>query len=238
MKVLREQNREKAVLKATKELNRLFKKAGREKILFLSSGGSALGLLSGIKKEYFKNNLTITVLDERYGRNKKISNFAGMAQLPFYKKAKSVGAAFIDTRPKTGESIEKMTIRFEKSLKNWVKTNPKGVVVATLGVGHDGHTAGIFPVASGPEMFNNLFEGKQKWVAGYKADIKKEKHPWRATATFTFLRSVVDYAVVFVSGQEKKKAMRRLLSKKGGLWATPARIFWEMKNVVLVTDIN
>jgi len=47
---------------------------------------------------------------------------------------------------------------------------------------------------------------------------------------------MVDHAVVYVVGEEKRATFERVLAENGALAETPARIIREMKDVRLFTD--
>ena len=231
MNIHQGKNREEALQAAIVALQGYFKNAQGKPILFLSSGGSAFQLLPGLKQEHVGRHLTITVLDERYSKNPKVSNFSQLASLPFYHYASKV----IDTRVRGEESLDELAWRFEKELRSW-KQQTGGTIIATEGVGADGHTAGIFPVLEDPDLFQELFDNKERWVVGYRAPVQEAQHPLRVTTTLVFLRSVVDAVVVYAVGPEKSNALKRVLAETGSLHETPARIMREMKEVTLCTD--
>jgi len=180
-------------------------------ILLMSSGGSALCLLDVVT---FSDNITLTVLDERYQDE---SNFK---QVVHYTNR------IIDPRAVGGESLEETAQRFENNINKWRKTNPNGKIVITQGMGADCHTAGIFP----------QFRETKKLVVGYVVDANP--FPNRITVTPYFLRNEVDSSIVFISGDSKKEALQKVLEEHGDLSQTPARIMREMKNITIFTDID
>lgn len=204
--------------------------------LVLLSGGSALGLLKNPVRELFGDYLTITVLDERYSKDPKVNNFAQIAKTDFYKEAESAGCKFIDTRVHADEDLDRLTKRFESSLRSWRRSNPKGLMFATMGMGADGHTAGIVSYPDDKDNFDLLFNNGDRWVVGYDAEDKSE-HQFRVTATLPFLR-MIDKAIVFAAGEEKGQAFSRLRDSEGSLHVTPARIVREMKRVQVFTDVR
>ena len=105
-----------------------------------------------------------------------------------------------------------------------------------MGVGKDGHTAGVMPFPESKKLFEDLFLD-QEWVASFDATGKSE-HKLRFTTTLTFIKKQVDHAVVYVQGKDKKEALEKISDKKGELYEIPAKIFCEMKDVVLCTDID
>ena len=218
---------------AQHKLNELFDAYSHLPTLFLSSGGSSLELLEGIVM--FPRNATIGMTDERFFENPKINNFAKLTETLFFEKAQDRGAYFIDTRMLPREDMEIFSRRYEDSLQTWKKEHPGGRIVITQGVGQDGHTLGIMPYPKEQSVFQELFEG-ENWVVGYDAANRNE-YSLRVTITLPFLR-MVDHSVLYITGTEKKDALSRMLSIKGTLSETPARIIHEMKDVTVYTDIQ
>lgn len=231
-------NSKEAGLRAREALQTMLREKKRSGVpmLLLLSGGSAFSLLDAIHKDACGTHIVIGMLDERFSVDEDINNFAQFVKTAFYANAKTSGAAFIDTRGKGGETQDELTTRFLCSLQNWVTAHRDGVVVATMGMGADGHTAGIMPFPEDPELFRQLFEDEKRWVTAYDAG-NKNPYPLRVTVTLPFLREQVAHTIVFVVGEEKKDAMRRVLAEEGLLSETPARIIHEMKNVQVFSDV-
>ena len=234
MKINHYANKDKALVKAGSFLNQVFNQFKKFKILFMSSGGSSLGILDKIDTGLINKNFTITVLDERFSRNPKINNFSQLMQTDFFKGVKKGGANFIDTRVKRNDSLEDFSNQFEEKIKKWKKRYSRGKVIATCGVGIDGHIAGIMPFPGNQEKFYNLFDQKNKWVVGYDS---KNTYPLRVTATLSFLR-LIDCSVVYVVGIKKTQALKKIVKRNGFFHETPSRILKEMKNVTIFTNIN
>lgn len=226
--------------KLTKEtaivLEDLFKQNLRKKILFLTSGGSALKLVEYIDPKIITKDFTISVLDERFSKEPNINNFAQLTKTQFFNQAKINGANFIKTMVQKDETLEQFANHFELELKNWKQSNPEGVVIITMGMGPDGHTAGIMPFPEDPELFKQLF-CSENLVIGYDAKDKNE-YPLRVTASITFLIEKIDYAIIFVLGSNKRDALEKLFDEKVGVETIPAKVIFEMKDVSLFTDIE
>ncbi len=181
----------------------LGKLLSQKPVLFLSSGGSSLSILSYLRS---LRDLVASVLDERG------DNLANLQKTKFFQNAKPMDLT-------------------EKNLRDW-----RGRIVITLGIGPDGHTAGIMPFPEDPQKFQKLFDDPDHWVVSYDA-AEKNAYPNRTTVTLPFLRRV-DHAVVFVCGKEKQRALEKTLAQKGSLPQTPARIIREMGKIDLFTDID
>lgn len=213
-------------------------------ILLLLSGGSVLSLyttgLLGLS-----SRVTLGVLDERYSQDPKVNNFQIISHTKLFKKAKKAGCNFIDTSVKKDESIQQLTARFEEELRQWKKNYPDGIVIATQGMGPDGHTAGMMPYPEDRVLFDEQFENGDQWVVGYDAK-NKNPYPMRVTTTIPFLREAVDVSIFYAappkkSDERKRKIpiLKKILSKQNmPLHKYPASIIRHMKNVHLFTDIK
>ena len=161
-----------------------------------------------------------------------------MAQLEstdFYKRVQKNHAQFIDTKIQGGEPIEEMASRFEHALRDWAaRTN--GVIIATVGVGSDAHTSGILPCPEDAKFFSESFNDGTHWVAAYDAH-EKSAHPMRVTTTLPFLRKI-NFPVVFMVGEEKKSAFKKMLSENGTLSESPCRIWNEVPATALYTNLH
>lgn len=228
MKVFRCQGKKETRERAITALNNLLEKEKGKPVLLLLAGGSAFELFDGIDANFISKNTTIGFADERYSKDPLINNFAHFTQTHLFAKAKKRGAKFIDTRIHNKESLKSLSRRFGKALRSWRKENPAGKIIIIQGMGQDGHTAGIMPTF--------LFDNPHQWVVGYDAE-EKDEYPLRVTVTFSFLKNNVDHAIAYITGEKKRKAFERLISRKGSLCETPARIMHEMRDVKIFTDI-
>lgn len=232
MEVIRNRNAKELAARA---LETIFKNMGGSPVLFLSSGGSALNVLDGIDKKIFGQNFTIGVLDERFSPDPEVNNF-----LQLKNKLQSVdNVNLIDSVPLKDDTPEALAKRIEDSWRKWRSDNLTGKIIVTMGMGADGHTAGIFQsrFSTQPRTFSTE-RGRfgSRWMVGYDAGAASI-FPLRVTATFGFLKSAVDFAIVYISGEEKRQALETVLADSGTLAETPARIFREMKKVRLFTTI-
>lgn len=236
MRVIRSEDQEALKKEAGDLVGKVFRENTAKSILLLLSGGSSFGLLPYFDAALFGKRATITVLDERWSKDSAAGNFARVAETEFYEKAKGAGARFIDTRSRRGESHRALAKRFERALKEWRRAHPEGMVVATQGIGADGHTAGIMPYPENSALFRKLFEDPQTWVVGYDAS-GKSPHPLRVTVTLPFLRNQVDVSIVFITGEEKRQAFEKVVASEGTLAETPGRIIREIEEVHVFTEL-
>ena len=203
--------------------------------LLLVSGGSALAVLSHIDPMTLGEQTTISLVDDRFSRNPEVNNFSQLTRTEFYKHAKARGASFISSLPEEGESLGAVADRWEKALRAWSEAHPTGrTVLAILGIGRDGHTAGIMPYPEDPQTFSSLFENEERWIVGYDAGDKNQ-YPLRMTASIPFLTQMVNRAFVYVSGKDKQDALKKAM-EEGELAECPARVVHRLERVDLYSD--
>lgn len=205
--------------------------------LLLLSGGSAFEIIKEIKADCLGNYLTVGMLDERFETDPKINNFLQLKATEFYRLANESGCEFIESIPDNEKSVEDFAEKIEERWKNWRTRNSNGKIFITQGVGADGHTAGVMPYAKNKKFFKKTFEDDSSFVAGYDAG-SKNRYPKRATATLSFLKNEVDVSLVWIVGKEKIKPFNDIMSDKGDLAETPARIIREMKDAIIFTNIK
>lgn len=232
-------------------INEKLKKAGgssqNKPFLLMLSGGSSLALLDHIDTNLINDRITLSVLDERYSTNPIENNYSLICTTDFYKKAVDAGAHFIDTSVRVGETLEQHASRFADALKKWRKENPQADIIATMGIGPDGHIAGIMPYPEDRSLFKELFEGTS-WITGYDArnaaGVKKNSFSLRTTPTMTFIRENITCAISYVTGENKKSALNNVLADSDDspssypLAKIPARILREIKDATIVTDLR
>lgn len=217
---------------ASQALSSLLAAAGDTPTLLMLSGGSAFSLLDLIPPEVLGGQLTITVLDERYSTDPTVNNFAQLTQTAFYQAALAQGARIISTTVLPGESMEALRDRFDAALHAWKERHPKGVTIATMGIGPDGHTAGILPGDYDVEW------NGEAWVVDYEVPKEVNQYPKRVTVTKTFLKNQVDEAIVYAVGPTKHSFIRQLAEPNPTPQAFPAQVLKEMPAVTLFTDEN
>jgi len=225
-------NKEDAAKLASEQINKALDDFNNKNILFLVSGGSAFDILKGVSLDSLNEKMTIAVLDERYDKTNKNNNFSQLKKTDFYKNALSKSCEFIDTSVKEDQTEEELADFFNDKLKDWRNKNPQGKILATLGVGKDGHTSGIMPFVGDESGFNELFEG-DRFVVFYDASGKNE-HTKRVTTSNTFLR-LIDEVVVYLVGSEKKEAFKHL-QENVKVSDMPAKIILDLKGTVYVDN--
>ncbi len=198
-------------------------------ILFLSSGGSALQLLSPDILPKDCEHLTVGVVDERFGVSSENSNFAALSGSDFGRTLVGRGGKLLRPFPENSPDVESAGRFYDELLARRRKENRSERVVVTLGFGPDAHTAGIFPDGN-EERFRKRFLS-EKFAVGYQLPEEVD-NPFRrrVTTTMTFLKREVDTAIVFAVGSEKKNVWETVgdMEKKSPA-EFPAKILKNLK---------
>lgn len=189
-------------------------------MLLLLSGGSALAPLRLLPEP---PSATIAALDDRVSDDPAVSNYLQLVEA-------GMRPGF-DSRPRPGEPREAVAARFDAFLRGWRQAHPEGRVVITQGIGPDGHTAGIFPLAAA--SFSALYDGA--WAVSHAHGAP---YPERVTVTPGFLVDQVDASLLYVGGENKREALARALDPTSRPHEVPAAVIQRMRDVRLVTDLT
>ncbi len=222
-----------AAAEAGESLNNFLTENKSRPVLLMLSGGSAFSILDYVGSMALGENLTVSVLDERFSADPAVNNFAQMQKLDFYQLALEAGTNFFGTLPRNNETQEELAQRWEQNLRQWQTNNHSGLIAATLGMGSDGHTAGIFPFPEDAKKFTELFES-DSLVAAYNA-VGKNQFPERLTTTATFFKRI-DFGFAYVCGSEKQEKFKQVIGGKASENQLPAMLWHRIKNAKVFTD--
>lgn len=194
-------------------------------VLFLSGGKTPRDAYSQLALEQKINPGAVAMVDERVGvKNHPVSNERMIKEtglLSYFKKKKIPFYPILRLHPKGVGSNYNSKVKY--LLKHFSKS------VGILGVGEDGHTAGI------PARTQNSKLKTQNYVErvdDFPGEFKK-----RITLTFQAL-SQMDLLIVLVLGENKKLALQKIF-KKRSLSEIPARFFVKKDispKTILITD--
>jgi 6-phosphogluconolactonase/glucosamine-6-phosphate isomerase/deaminase len=211
-------------------LGKLLDKYKDTPVLLLLSGGSAFSILEAIPVSVLDSRITLGVLDERYDTDSSVNNFAQLSETEFFKQAVLSGALFIDTRVASGESLQNLGLRFNHTLTKWRENNQSGVVLITLGLGKDGHTAGLMPGYVEEVSWSGVL------AMGYEVAPSVNPYTKRVTVTSRFLKNEVTAGVAYVAGSDKCPVLDRLLRAEGEIETTPALLWHSIPALTIITD--
>ena len=191
-----------------------------KKVLWLLSGGSNIGasleVIDNVPAD-LTENLSISLIDERFGEIDFVeSNWNKLTKAGFdAKKAKMIPVL------EAGLNFEQTLDKYREIIKTGFANND--IVVAQLGIGDDGHIAGILPGSPAASETSDL-------VSGYQSQ------PFlRLTVTFPALRKM-DVAYAFAFGNTKQPTLSKLKANKLPVSEQPAQILKEIPRSFLYSD--
>ena len=198
-------------------------------VLFLSAGGSAIDILP---KEIPKiRMLTLSVLDERYTEDTNNRNFQLFSKTEFFRSAVQNGADTFDPyNPKV--SLEECGTGFSDFFEQWMRKNPDGKIISTLGMGTDGHISGI--MSGDKDEFEKRFVETQKFAVGYTTD--KHAFTKRITSTFPLLARL-DEVIFYAVDKDKREKLQTLERENRPVNEFPAMFLKTLPSVHLFTDL-
>jgi len=176
-------------------------------ILLLSGGSTAktYNYLAQLLIDSKLENLTIGLVDERYfphGSEPKNFNSILIKETDLYKK---LAPKIKEFKLINYEALD-MTMVVE-DYNNFIERSflINSERVALLGIGTDGHTAGILPIFSNQE-FQSKFESAELFTSYIAPDF-----PYRLSLTYTTLKKLTK-VFVCLTGAEKKDQYLKLLA--------------------------
>ncbi|KKP81209.1 MAG: hypothetical protein UR81_C0004G0011 [Candidatus Levybacteria bacterium GW2011_GWB1_35_5] len=221
MQIIKVKNADSAIDKA-KSL--LYKYCNSQTALFLSGGSTPKALYQTFSKEQKLKVRAVALVDERFGlpmhrdSNEKMISDTGL--FDYFKSLKISIETILN-----GKDIENARKDYEEKIENLF--NNFKLKIAILGIGENGHTAGI------PAGFNNSKDFVVK-IDNFPSKFKK-----RITLTFTALEKM-DKLIVLVFGDSKKWALEEMFNN-GPIEEIPARFYLKKEvseKTILITDQN
>lgn len=188
-------------------------------VLWLLSGGSAVEPAVGASKllgSQDLSRLSISLVDERYG--------APGHQDSNWRKILEAGFEFGNSKAYpilSGEPAERTAAEYNQYLERQLAESD--LKLALLGIGADGHTAGIMP--------NSPAVGSEDYAVYYEAPDYK-----RLTITPKGLARM-DEAVVYCRGDEKAQALSNL-GQELPVAGQPAQIIKRIPSVSVYNDLK
>jgi 6-phosphogluconolactonase/glucosamine-6-phosphate isomerase/deaminase len=199
-------------------------------VVCLLSGGSALDIIPYISKPADKPECrTIFMMgDERGSRDAKINN---SLQLTTKYPDSFVSENLILTVPQLTENLEDFTSRISNTFSTEIYQliNPK--IIQVLGVGSDGHTAGIFPMPK--EQFGSIYERDLDIVPVHLEGLKID---FRASVTPNWIRSQPDQLIGYITGAGKKLILESLVNETKEIHERPAELIKQHQHSIVYTD--
>lgn len=194
--------------------------ASGKKVLWLVSGGSNIPSSAQIMDNIphdLSQGLSVMLVDERYGEvGHGESNWAQLMSAGFNSEQ-----ATLLTVLQAGLSLEQTVAHYNSIAAEALSNND--IVIAQLGIGPDGHIAGVLPDSSAAKDTDDI-------AVGYKST------PFdRLTLTFEAMRKI-DVAYTFAFGNTKHQALESLNTKSLGLVKQPSEILQEINEAYVYND--
>jgi 6-phosphogluconolactonase/glucosamine-6-phosphate isomerase/deaminase len=209
--------------------NLLYEKVSKNVVLFLSGGSTPKTLYQKLAKDGKLQPGAVGLIDERFGKmlhensNEKMIKDSGLIQ---YLSKQNIRFYPI-LENKNQESSAK---DYDEAVRYLFNYFPKSVGI--LGVGVDGHIAGIPAIEN---ISQKIIDDKSSLVSFY--GNQESFYKQRITLTFLALLKL-DEIIVLVFGKDKKKALK-LMFKEGSTAQIPSRFLTTREitdRVVLITD--
>lgn len=219
-------------------------------VLFLSGGKTPEDLYRQLAKEARLKVEAIAMVDERFGpplhdkSNEKMIQDTGLLdylefqRIPFYPiltEAAKYAPNGVNEYGKSMETREWLASEYSR----WIYNNKFVLVkkIAILGIGKDGHTAGIAP---NRENFTNPLFSKPLLVGSFNDPKSMEEGGFGQRITLTFKALMgMGHLLVLAFGREKKEALKKTFSR-GALEEIPARFYTSKLQIaqrtILITD--
>ncbi|MBI1982040.1 MAG: 6-phosphogluconolactonase [Candidatus Levybacteria bacterium] len=205
----------------------LYKVVNRDTALFLSGGSTPKPLYEILAKERKIEPGAVTLVDERFGQplhlnsNEKMIQETGLSSyflengIPYYPILQK------------GRDRKKVAFEYNAVVSSLFSRFSKRVAI--LGIGEDGHIAGI------PPRNEKLKIKNEKFVESF--DNFPGEFKQRISLTFVAL-SKMTLLIVLVFGGNKKEALRKMFTP-GTIEEVPARFYLRKditKKALLITD--
>ncbi len=194
--------------------------ANDKRVLWLTCGGSniqaSVQIMDNISSE-LSRNLSVMLADERYGRpGHAQSNWTQLMQAGFDAKQATLLPVL-----QAGLNLAQTSSYYNKLAAKAIGDHE--VIIAQLGIGQDGHIAGIKPDSLAANNTEAL-------VVGYQ-----DPPLVRLTLTFAGLRCI-NAAYAFAFGDAKRKALSLLQSHSLELTKQPAQILKQLPEAYVYND--
>lgn len=211
----------------------LYEIADKKSVLYLSGGKTPQRLYEKLAQDKKLVIGASGIVDERYGEpfhdrsNEKMIKETGL--LSYLKNDRTPFHPML----KKGKKREETAAYYDNLVRELHSVFQKSIGI--LGVGADGHTAGIAPNRA--NFTNPLFLNDRKYLLVSEFNDKDGIFLERVTMTFLAL-SMLDLLLVLVFGEDKKEALRKVF-EDGPEDMIPARFYKRpevAKKTLVITD--
>lgn len=202
-------------------------------IFFLSGGSTPKPLYEALAKDQVIHPAGVGLIDERFGEpmhaNSNELMIKGTGLLDYFEKKNIPFHSMLQE----GMDREQDARYYDQKARDLFFHFPKSVAI--LGIGKDGHTAGIAPNRA--HFTNPMFEKEREHLYVSEFDDPTGPFGQRISMTFAGL-SLMDKIIVFVFGDDKQEALQKAFTP-GYLKDCPARFFQQpdiAQKTLFITD--
>lgn len=211
-------------------INKLFKKHQHKNIIFFMSGGSAINVLNKLDVSSLGKHVTAIMADDQFTNKEIGSNYLQMKNSKFYPEAKAAGVKFIDTTAQKHKDQSELADGLNKKLQTLLTNKKDTYCFGLFGVGHDCHTANIFPAQS-KEKFDQIYKHEGPYIG--VLNKQGSDYPERVTLTPSFIQKQVKELVVYAAGKQEVLLSIQFAKHE---WQCPGLILTNHKKSFLFTD--
>ncbi len=198
-------------------------------ILCILSGGSALDVVEYIQPLYKSECRTIFIMgDERVSGAPSENNYL---QLKTRYEGFRILDRIIDTSIHTDERAPEFSKRIQTEIEKYILESKNLKIISILGIGGDGHTAGIFPMER--EAFLDTYPDDQTYVS---VSLDSLELNFRASLTPGWILANVSELFVYVAGPSKLDILYMLISEDKSIHERPAELIKQHINAHIYTD--
>ncbi len=239
----------------------LYKQVDAKTILFLSGGNTPKSLYESLTQDSIIRPAGVAMIDERFGEkmheksNERIIaqsgllNYFQMLAIPWYPILSYHPELDLTGQAHNDISLEETAKAYDTQVRDLLFHFPTSIGI--LGIGADGHTAGI-PAKAGITLENSV-NSESLWGWRNPAEMNMASlsdlvtsyndttgtYGKRITMTFTAL-SMFDTLIVLAFGEDKKWALEQMYTQ-GSFEDIPARFYQQREiaqKTLIITDQN
>lgn len=198
-----------------------------ETILCLYAGGSAFEIFTYITDADTKRRTIFMAGDERASGERTLNNYSQLDELLRERRS---DYRILDTSYKGTDTVVTYAKKISQLLTDHISTATR--VVAILGIGTDGHTAGIFPLEE--KNFTDIYTHESTYVPVHLEGLTIDS---RASITPHTILTKVDMVLGYAVGENKKPVIQKLIQTAEPIHSMPAQLLKLHRNAVLYTDV-